>query len=164
MVVCLLQELHDKYSMKHLPLEPKSDADCKLVKKLSFCPFCLCDGSNDINYMNHIMCGHYSMAYGCGKCLNKVFLSGQQLKIHIKACAAFPKDDTPLSSDWEPLPPGPQESLHCRKCPKKTALDSTKSHKKLHKKSTCQKEDAPKKEKWYKDKQDKQKSKKSCKR
>ena len=57
--VCLLQELHHKDSLKCLPLEPKSDADIKMVKKLSFCLFCLYNGSNDISYMNHIMGRHY---------------------------------------------------------------------------------------------------------
>ena len=72
MVVCLLQELHNKSSLKRLPLEPKSDADGKTVKKLSFCPFCLYNGSNDMSYMNHIVSGHYSTAYGCRKCLQKM--------------------------------------------------------------------------------------------
>ena len=65
--VCLLQKLHNKGSLKHLPLEPKSDADGKMVKKLSSCQFCLYNGSNDILYMNHIVGRHYSAAYGCGK-------------------------------------------------------------------------------------------------
>ena len=73
MAVCLLQELHHKDSLKHLPLELKSDADGKIVKKLSFCPFCLYNGSNDISYMNHIMGGHYGTAYGCRKCLKEVY-------------------------------------------------------------------------------------------
>ena len=75
--VCLLQELHNKGSLKYLPLEPKSDADGKTVKKLSFCPFCLYNGSNDISYMNHIMGRHYGTAYGCRECLKEVFLLGQ---------------------------------------------------------------------------------------
>ena len=108
--VCLLQELHHKYSLKHLPLEPKSDADCKTVKKLLFFPFCLYNGSNDISCMNHIVCGHHSTVSGCKKCLKEVFLSGQQLKMHLMVCAGFPKSDTPSSSDAEPAPQGTQES------------------------------------------------------
>ena len=56
MAVCLLQELHDKDSMKHLTLElkpDKQDTDSKPIRKLSFCSFCLYHGSNDISYMNH---------------------------------------------------------------------------------------------------------------
>ena len=89
-VVCLLQELHNKGSLKYLPLEPKSDADGKMVKKLSLCLFCLYNDSNDILYMNHIIGGHYGTAYGCGKCLKEVFLLGQQLKVHLRVCAGFP--------------------------------------------------------------------------
>ena len=73
MAVCLLQELHHKDSLKCLSLETKSDADDKAVKKLSFCPFCLYNGSSDISYMNFIMGRHYSTAYGCGKYLEEVF-------------------------------------------------------------------------------------------
>ena len=108
-VVCLLQELHNKDSMKCLLLEPKSDADGKPVNKLSFCPFCLYNGSNDISYMNHIVCGHYDMGFGCRKCLKEVFLSGQQLKMHLKACMGFPKGHTPSSSDRKPGNPMPQQ-------------------------------------------------------
>ena len=171
--VCLLQELHNKGSLKHLPLEPKSDADGKMVKTLSFCPFCLYNGSNDISHMNYIMGGHYSTAYGCGKCLKEVFLSGQQLTVHLRVCTGFPKGGTPSSSDKKPVPQGVQESSqdspHCSQCPKKK-LDSAKeysSHSKVHKshkKSKHLKEGSPKKEKQDKDKADKHKSKKSPKK
>ena len=129
MAVCLLQELHHKNSLKHLPLEPKSDIDGKMVKKLLFCPFYLYNGSNDLSYMNHIVCGHYGMAYGCGKCLKKVFLSGQQLKMHLKTCADFPKGDTSSLSNKEPAPQSTQEhsqeSPHHSMCPKQKKSDST---------------------------------------
>ena len=95
--------------MKHLALESKpgkQDADLKLIKKLSFCLFCLYHSSNDISYMDHIVSAHYNMAYGCSKCLKEVFLLGQQLKTHIKVCTGFLKDDTTSSSDQEPPPPG----------------------------------------------------------
>ena len=101
--------------MKCLTLESKpgkQNADSKPIKKLSFCPFCLYHGSNDISYMNHIIGTHYNMAYGCNKCLKEVFLLGQQLKTHIKVCVGFPKDDTTSSSYWEPPLPGTQDSPH----------------------------------------------------
>ena len=109
MAVCLLQELHNKGSLKHLPLEPKSDVDSKMVKKLSFCLFCLYNGSNDISYMNHIVGRHYG-TYHCGKCLKEVFLLDQQLKAHLRVCMGFPKGGTPSSSDKEPATQGAQES------------------------------------------------------
>ena len=96
--VCLLQELHSKDSLRCLQMEPKSDAGRKATKNLSFCPFCLYHSSNNLSYMNHIMCGHYHVNYGCGKCLKEVFTMGQQLKNHLKICMGFPKTGTPSSS------------------------------------------------------------------
>ena len=55
------------------------------------------------------MCRHYGTVYGCGKCLKEVFLLGQQLKMHLKVCAASPKVT---------LPPHLISSLHHR-VPKK---------------------------------------------
>ena len=126
--------------MKHLTLESrpgKQDMDSKPVKKLSFCPFCLYHGSNDISYNNHIVSAHYNEAYGCGKCLKEVFLSGQQLKTHIKVYY-----NTTSSSDQEPLLPGTQDSpRHISPCSKEAKSGSTKEpsshkdHKKSHKHS-----------------------------
>ena len=69
-------------------------------------------GSNDILYMNHIMCRHYHANYRCGQCLNEVFTTGQQLKAHLKVWVGLPKeakDHTPSSPEKEhmckePLP------------------------------------------------------------
>ena len=73
-------------------MEPKADAAGKAIKKLSFCPFCMYSGSNDPSYMNHIICGHYHMNYGCGKCLKEVFTTGQLLKNHMKVCKGLLKE------------------------------------------------------------------------
>ena len=61
-------------------MEPKADAAEKAIKKL-FCLFCMYSGSNDPSYMSHIICSHYNVNYGCGKCLKEVFTTGQLLKI-----------------------------------------------------------------------------------
>ena len=90
--ICLVQELHIKDRLWHLPMEPKVDAARKTVKKLSFCPFYMYSGSNDPSYMNHIICGHYNTNYRCGKCLNEVFTTGQPLKAHMKVCKDLPKE------------------------------------------------------------------------
>ena len=82
-VVSLLSDLHNKTSLHHLPLEGKGRTGNKC---LSFCPFCLYVGSNDKTFMNHTICGHYDAAYGCGKCLDKVTMSGQQMSSHLKHC------------------------------------------------------------------------------
>ena len=175
MAVCLLQELHSKDSLRCLPMEPKPDAGGKTINKLSFCLLCLYNGSNDLLYMNHIMCGHYNANDSCGKCLKEVFIMGQQLKNHLKICTGFPKASTPSSSEKEAMPQGSQESsqvsLHHNQHPKKKKSDSAKkfsgegSLSKAHKKSKCHKEEMPKKEKhnWW-DKADKSKSHKSHKK
>ena len=90
--ICLVQELHIKDSLWHLLMEPKADAAGKAIKKLSFCPFYMYSGSNDPSYMNHIICGHDNMNYGCGKCLNEVFTTGQPLKAHMKVCKGLHKE------------------------------------------------------------------------
>ena len=173
--VRLLQELDSKDGLRHLPMEPKSDAGGKTTKKLSFCPFCLYHGSNDLSYMNHIVYGHYHANYGSGQCLKEVFTMGQQLKNHLKISAGFPKTSTPSSSEKEPMPQGSQESSqasphHSQHPKKKKRLDSAKrssgegSLSKAQKKSKCCKE-MPKKEKHHwQDKADKNKSDKSCKK
>ena len=76
MAVCLLQEMHTKDSLRHLLMEPKVDAGRKAIKRLSFCLLCMYSSSNNISYMNHIMCRHYHANYGCGQCLNEVFTTG----------------------------------------------------------------------------------------
>ena len=89
--VYLLQELHIKDSLHHLPVETKVESGSKPIWKLSFCPFCQYSGSNDPSYMNHIVCGHYNANYGCSKCLNEVYITGQPLSKHMKTCKGLPK-------------------------------------------------------------------------
>ena len=36
--------------------------------------------------MNHIIGDHYDTVYGCGKCLDKVTVLGQQMSAHFKHC------------------------------------------------------------------------------
>ena len=85
-VVCLLQELHTKASLQCLKMETDAEAGDKSKRKLSFCPFCQYSGSNNLSYLNHIICTHYDVSYGCRKCLKEVFPSRQQLKVHMRHC------------------------------------------------------------------------------
>ena len=150
---------------------PAPGTKVRCSSKLSFCLFCLYNGSNDISYISYIMGRHQSTAYGCRKCLKEVFLSGQQLQVHLRLCMGLPKGDTTSSSDKEPVPQGVQESSQdspcCSQCVKKK-LDSAKessSHSKVHKfykKFKHLKEGTPKKEK--QDKTDKHKSERSHKK
>ena len=59
--------------------------------KMSFCPFCMYMGANDLSYMNHIIIAHYNASYGCGKCLKQAFMSSSTLHNHKKVCLGFDK-------------------------------------------------------------------------
>ena len=153
--ICLLQELHEKDSLRHLPMELKTDARGKAIKKLSFCLFCMYLGCNDPLYLNHIICGHYNTNYGCGKCLNKVFTMGQPLRAYIKTCKGLPKeatDSAPISpkkcmskdpsSDSQLLPPwssqeSSQESLCQSQHPKKKLASTSKKSDSNQKEEEC---------------------------
>ena len=110
--VCLLQELHIKDSLHHLPMDTKVEAGSKSTRKLSFCPFCQYSGSNNQSYMNHIVCGHYNANYGCGKCLNEVFFTGQLLCKHMKTCKGLPKEavDKATAEDTDGIASGKKKS------------------------------------------------------
>ena len=163
--ICLLQELHVKDSLRHLLMEPKADAGGKAIKKLSIFLLYMYSGSNDISYMNHIMCEHYHANYRYRQCLNGVFTSRQQLKGHQKVCVGLPKeakDHTSASPEKEQMSKDPspnsqlspsqssQESspasLHWCQCSKKKKsastpkkADSTIKSRKSGKEESCKK-------------------------
>ena len=163
MAICLLQELHIEDSLRCLPMEPKADAGGKAIKKLSFSPLCIYSGSNNISYMNHIMCRHYHANYGCEQCLNEVFTTGQQLKAHLKVCVGFPKEaeDCTLASpekehmskdpspDLQPPPPqssqgSSQVSPHQSQCSQKKSASTSKKADSTTKSSKSSKEESHK--------------------
>ena len=59
---------------------------------------------------NHIIAVHYNVVYGCRKCLKAVLFMGQTLKLHLKTCPGFLKDDTASSSNQESTQPVTWES------------------------------------------------------
>ena len=63
-IVSMLQELHMATCLRHLQV----DLWDKSVK-MSFCPFCIYAGMNNLSYLNHIIIAHYNASYGWGKCL-----------------------------------------------------------------------------------------------
>ena len=89
-VIALQLPLHNHVSLQWLKMEMDKEAGDQPSWKL--CPFCQYTGSNDQSYLNHIMCAHYCANYGCGKCLDTVFTSGQKLSKHMKKCKVLPKD------------------------------------------------------------------------
>ena len=125
----MLSNLHNKTSLHHLPLEGKGKIG---GKHLSFCPFCLYTGSNDQTYMNHIICGHYDAMYGCGKCLDKVTVLGQQMSNHFKHCKGLKEKSVGPEKVGNNVvgPSGDVMAGRSRDRPKKKKKKKTKSHKK----------------------------------
>ena len=62
--VSMLWELHTATCLRCLQV----DLWDKSIK-MSFCPFCMYAGVNDLSYLSHIIIAHYNASYGCGKCL-----------------------------------------------------------------------------------------------
>ena len=146
-------------------MEPKADAAGKAIKKLAFCLFCMYSGSNDPSYMNHIICGHYNTNYGCRKCLNKVFTTGQLLKACMKVCKGLPKEaankvsmgnvdhvhfsqekkkhmsKNPSPDSWPPPPKSSQESSQASPCQsqhaKKKPASTPKKSDSSHREEEC---------------------------
>ena len=82
-------------------METDAEAGSKTKRKLFFCPFCQYSGSNNPSYLNHIICMHYNVSYGCGKCLKEVLPTGQWFKVHMKCCKGFKAEvakDKPATS------------------------------------------------------------------
>ena len=74
-------------------METDAEAGGKTKWKLLFCPFCQYLGSNDPSYLNYIIYVHYNANYWCGKCLDEVFITGQQLSKDLKGCKGLMTDD-----------------------------------------------------------------------
>ena len=94
-------QCHTNARLQCLKMETDAEAGGKTKRKLSFCPFCQYPGSNDPSYLNHIICTHYNVSYGCRKCLKEVFLTGQWLTVHIKCCKGLKTEvaeDKPATS------------------------------------------------------------------
>ena len=72
------------------------------VSKLSFCPFCVYTGGNDLSYLNHIIVVHYNASYGCGKCLKQAFVLSSALHNHKKVCLGFITKKPASGSDSKP--------------------------------------------------------------
>ena len=93
----VLRELHTTTCLRHLQV----DLHDKSVK-MSFCPFCMYTGANDLSYLNHIIIAHYNASYGCRKCLKQAFMSSSALHNHKKVCLGFDKKTPMTGSDGKP--------------------------------------------------------------
>ena len=100
----MLQELHTATCLRCLQV----DLNDKSIK-MSFCPFCVYTGTNDLSYLNHIIIVHYNTSYGCGKCLKQAFVSSSALHNHKKVCLGFNKKSN-AGSDSKPSTGGGGDS------------------------------------------------------
>ena len=118
--IALLKGLHDYIISQQLKMDMDEEVGEKPMWKLSFCPFCQYYGNNDSSYPKHIVCMHYCANFGCGKCLDMVFPSGQKLSKHMKWCKGHTKDEAEEKSP----------SCHMKEVPK---ASSNSKKKKKHK-------------------------------
>ena len=84
--------------------------------KMSFCPFCSYHCFNDSTFLNHIMSFHYNVGYGCGKCVEEVFITSQSFKVHFKECDGLSHNSTDVggSPHCSPHRPAKDKSPHRR--------------------------------------------------
>ena len=92
----MLWELHTASCLRCLQV----DLHGKSIK-MSFYPFCVYTGANNLSYLNHIIIAHYNASYGCRKCLKQAFVSSSALHNHKKVCLRFDKKPT-RGSDSKP--------------------------------------------------------------
>ena len=109
----------------------KDDPADQLRTKTSFCPFCSYHCHNDSTFLNHIVLFHYNVGYGCGKCVEEVFITSQSFKVHFKECDTLSCDSTNMgrSPRHSPRRPAKDESP-CRRQeqPSKKALAKGDEH------------------------------------
>ena len=137
----LLSELHMLGALQHLPMKCEDDPVDQPRMKMSFCPFCSYHCRNDSAFLNHIMSFHYDMGYGCGRCVEEVFITSQSFKVHFKECDGLSHDSTDvgrspycslhrLAKDESPCRRQEQPSKKVSAKGNKHAPTSTSRHKK----------------------------------
>ena len=90
----LLSELHMPGALQRLPMKCEDDLADQLRTKMSFCLFCSYHCHDDSTFLNHIVSFHYDAGYGCGKCVEEVFITSQSFKVHFKECDGLSRDST----------------------------------------------------------------------
>ena len=87
----LLQELHLHLTLSCIPIHTPQEAKIGQNNCVSCCPICVYVIKNDNAFLNHVIIGHYWSSFSCGKCLDFVASSGQQMKKHFPKCSG-PRD------------------------------------------------------------------------
>ena len=112
----LLSELHTLGALQHLPMKCEDDPVDQPRMKMSFCPFCSYHCRNDSTFLNHIMLFHYDVGYGCGKCVEEVFITSQSFKAHFKECDGLSRDSTDIGGSLHHSPHRPaKDESPCRR-------------------------------------------------
>ena len=76
----LLQELHSRHVLAHIPIFLLDETKDGHRPWVSCCPFCMYSIQSDPAYLNHIISAHYHTNFACGTCLSTVATLGQQMK------------------------------------------------------------------------------------
>ena len=127
----LLSELHMLGALQCLPMKCKDDPADQRRTKMSFCPFCSYHCCNDSTFLTHIVLFHYDAGYGCGKCVEEVFITSQSFKVHFKECDSLSHNSTNAGGSLHRSPCGlaKDESPHKRQeQPSKKALVKDDKH------------------------------------
>ena len=103
----LLSKLHTPSALQHLPMKCEDDLVDQPRMKTSFCPFCSYHCRNDSTFLNHIVLFHYNAGYGCGKCVEEVFITSLSFKVHFKECDGLSRDSTDVGGSPRCSPRGP---------------------------------------------------------
>ena len=82
----LLQELHSHLTLSHILIHTPDEAKQGQKNKVSCCPICAYIIKNDYAFLNHIVICHYCSSFSCGKCLEFMASSAQQMKKHFPKC------------------------------------------------------------------------------
>ena len=82
----LLQELHSCLTLSHIMIHMPEEVKVGPKNCMSCCPICTYVVKNDYSFLNHIIIRHYWSSFSCGKCLEFVASSRQQMKKHFPDC------------------------------------------------------------------------------
>ena len=98
MLLSLLHDLHSHYILSCIPIFTPEEAKCG-QPHISCCSIFAYIIKNDSAFLNHIVIGHYWYNFMCGKCLDVVATSRQQLKKHFLKCPCISSPQTKKKHD-----------------------------------------------------------------
>ena len=119
----LLQELQSQLTLSHIPEEVKLGQK----NRISCCPICTYIVKNDNMFLNHIVICHYWSSLSCGKCLEFITSSGQQMKKHLPKCDGL-KDMCKKIDSQDSKPSKPHGKNKSSGKPKKDKKDKDDKH------------------------------------